>query len=164
MVSFTATALSSLAAAGLVQFAPAPFAAIPVVVSINMGTAAAWAGAAGGIAGGAAGVASAIQNSKKRSVGSESWVNMRRQDDAQYGTQLAWELCRDDVQTATIGMERPQGNGKLSLSVHCSRPVLYPADCVNSARPFGHWYSFDLHDSCDHHHWRVQRGQPGPSG
>jgi hypothetical protein len=78
MVSFTAAALSSLAAAGLVQFAPAPFAAIPVAITINIGTAAAWAGAAGGIAGGATGVASAIQNSKKRSVGSESWTKMRR--------------------------------------------------------------------------------------
>jgi hypothetical protein len=110
MVSFTAAALSSIAAAGLIQYAPAPFLAVPVVVSIEMGTAAAWAGAAGGIAGGAAGVATAISNSKKRSVGSDSWAKVRRQDDAQYGTQLAWELCRDDVGTATIGMER-SGNG-----------------------------------------------------
>jgi hypothetical protein len=103
---------SSIAAAGLIQYAPAPFlAVIPVAVTIEMGTAAACAGAAGGIAGGAAGVATAIQNGKKRNVGSDSWTKVRRQDDAQYGTQLAWELCRDDIGTATIGMER-SGSGR----------------------------------------------------
>ena len=117
MVSFTAAALSSIVTAGLVQYAPAPWVAVPVVISVNMGSAAAWAGAAGGIIGGAAGVAGAIQSSKKRSVGgkAESWTKLKRQDDAQYGTQLAWELCRDDIQSAQIGMERPQGNGELSL-------------------------------------------------
>jgi hypothetical protein len=111
MVSFTTAALSSIAAAGLVQYAPAPFLpVIGVAVTIEMGSAAAWAGAAGGILGGSAAVATAISNSKKKSVGSEFPVKPAKRQDPQYGTQLAWELCRDDVGSATIGMER-SGNG-----------------------------------------------------
>jgi len=112
MVSFTTAALSSLAAVGLIQHAPAPFLGlVDVAVTILMGLAAAWADAAGGIAGGAAGVATAISNGKRRSVGAESPVKPAKRQDAQYGTQLAWELCRDDVGAATIGMER-SGNGR----------------------------------------------------
>ncbi|KAM0717895.1 hypothetical protein Q7P37_006227 [Cladosporium fusiforme] len=128
MVSFTSAALTSIAAAGLIQYAPAPFVALPVVISINMGSAAAWAGAAGGIAGGAAATASAIQGAnKKRSVGtgSDSWVKVKRQDDAQFGTQLAWELCRDDVQSATVAFEVPEPGSLLVSGV--------PSTCMTLA-------------------------------
>lgn len=113
MVSFKSAALSSLAAVGLVQYAPAPFLAIPVVISIDMGSAAAWAGAAGGIAGGAAGTATAIENAhKKRSVEAGSFENIKRQDDGQYGTKLAWEECRDDLKSHTVGFQVPEPGSK----------------------------------------------------
>ena len=113
MVSVKQVALAA-ATTGLVQVTNAGFLVAPVVISINMGTAAAWAGAAGGIAGGAAGVATAIQNGKKRDLSSlrQPVRQVKRQDDAQYGTQLAWELCRDDLGSATIGMEVPEPGSK----------------------------------------------------
>lgn len=115
MVSFKSAAISSLAAVGLVQYAPAPFVAIPVVISVEMGSVAAWAGAVGGVAGGAAATATAIENAhkKKRSVEGESWTAVKRQDDGTYGTKLAWEECRDDIKKATVSFTVPEPGSEL---------------------------------------------------
>jgi hypothetical protein len=115
MVSMKQAALVAIAS-GLVQVTSAGFLVAPIVISIEMGTAAAWAGAAGGIVGGAAATATAIENgkNKKRDVASGRGPvsRIKRQDSGEYGTQLAWELCRDDVGSASIGFEVTEPGSK----------------------------------------------------
>jgi hypothetical protein len=51
----------------------------------------------------------------------------------------------------------------LSLPLCTASDPLCTRLTVNSARPSGHWCSLDLHDSRDHHHWRVRVTTPSSS-
>lgn len=114
MVSFTQAFVGTAALLGLVQFCPAPFAAIPVVVSIELGSAAAWAGAAGGIVGGAAGAATAIENANKRKRDTLDAPDtpIKRQS---YGNAQDWELCHTELGSSTVTYSAPQAGCKSSL-------------------------------------------------
>ncbi|KKY27865.1 hypothetical protein UCRPC4_g00845 [Phaeomoniella chlamydospora] len=70
-----------------VQFCPAPFAAIPVVVEIELGSTAAWVGAIGGVVGGASAAASAVKgahggNQNGDVQDASPYSGIKRQDDS----------------------------------------------------------------------------------
>ena len=143
MVAFTQTIVSAAALVGLVQFCPAPFAAIPVAVSINMGTAAAWVGAVGGIVGGTAGAANAIINGvrKPKEKARDVQHPRRTMSAKRYGEQIAWERCRDDVKTADVDFTAP-GPGRKS-NHHPRRSRVSNINNDQSS-----WYLVSLHPAC----------------
>jgi hypothetical protein len=117
MFSLTQALAATAAFVSLSQLCPAPI--VPVItIAVEMGTAAAWVGAAGGIAGGAASTAIAIEGAKKkkRDVASPSQEVSQpffsRIKQRQVQNELAWEECHDDLAGVTIGITSPAVGSK----------------------------------------------------
>ena len=94
MFSFSQATVAAAVLLGPVQHCPAPFVAIPVVISIEMGLVASWVWAVGGLAGSAGTIAGAIEGAKKGKMRKTRDVingRIRRQD---YSTALAWQPSR----------------------------------------------------------------------
>jgi hypothetical protein len=117
MVSFTQALAASATFVALSQLCPAPIAPV-ITIAVEMGTAAAWVGAAGGITGGAASTALAIEGAKnkKRDLASppenvsEPFFSRIKQRQVQ--NELAWEECHDDLAGVEIGITAPAQGSK----------------------------------------------------
>ncbi|KAI1743973.1 hypothetical protein F4680DRAFT_326025 [Xylaria scruposa] len=98
MPSFVKTALSTAATLALVQFCPAPFlAAIPAATAAGIGAASAAVSAAGAVAGV---IVDGVKNRRADHL-------YRRQEQ----NQLAWQICHDQLATATLTFSSPmEGN------------------------------------------------------
>jgi hypothetical protein len=123
MHSWIPTTISLAAALALLQSCTAPV--VPLIaVTIEMGTAAAWVGAAGGIAGGAASAAIAVENAhhhgKRDAVVEDTTTTgfRSRMLPRQEQNQLAWQECHDDLGSANVAFWAP-AEGRKSHTYLC---------------------------------------------
>ncbi|KAI9661571.1 MAG: hypothetical protein M1821_008809 [Bathelium mastoideum] len=143
MVSFNQITLSAAALLSLVQYCPAPFAAIPLASLPELGSVAAWVGAAGGVTGGGASAASAIENahqkkSARQEAGREFNSHIKR---GIFGDMSAWKTCHGDLKKATLSFSSP-GSGCIVVGG-------LPASCVTLAESI---------------HGKAHEGDPAPMG
>ena len=161
MVSFNKVIVSGAALLGLVQFCPAPFLlAIPIAVTIDLGSAAAWVTAVGVVAGSGASAASAIEASHGKKKARDVPFTIRIKPRQQYGTQLAWEECHSDLGSATVGFQSAGVGSKSPL--HAFHPGRSFAD--NCYRHPRHRNPSNVHDPFNHHHRTVRCRRPCPHG
>ncbi|KAI9147431.1 hypothetical protein HJFPF1_12451 [Paramyrothecium foliicola] len=107
MPSFKMT-VSAVATLALVQVSSAHFlAAIPAATAAGIG---AVSGVVGAVAGVAGTVTSAVQNAQNRRSTSRVY---RRQEQ----NQLAWQLCRDELSTATVTFSGPAPGNVLAEGI-----------------------------------------------
>lgn len=127
MSSFKTTVISATALVAMVQFCPAPFVpAIAEAVAVGFSTVGDVVSAAGTVAG----TVQTVEDLTSKVRRFDDHLLAYRQTSTPDANQLAWQLCHEQLGSASLDFSSPAKGSKYSVSFSCwCYHILFQSSC-----------------------------------